>query len=407
MTIDPATSSKTFTSVVGFSQEPVGAVVVGGDYQGLGIVRSLGRRKVPVCVIDDEYSISRFSKYATHVVPVASLRDERRTVDAVLEIGHRLNLRGWVLYPTRDETVAAFARYRTLLREFYRVPTPGWETIQWVWDKRNTYRLANELGISTPRTWYPRDLEDLEQIRADPPFAVKPAIKERFFYATKAKAWRANNRTELKKLFQKAAAQVQPGEVMIQDLIPGDGQQQFAYCAFFKAGEAIGSMVVGRRRQHPPEFGRASTFVETIELALLEELSQRFLRAINYYGLVELEYKLDPRDGQYRLLDVNGRTWGYHTLGFGAGVDFPYMLFADQSGGFVQPCRGRSGVRWIRLITDIPTGVLEVLKGRRNWGTYLRSISRFDVEAVFSREDPLPAVAEVAVLPYLSVKRGL
>ena len=86
---------------------------------------------------------------------VASLRDERRTVEAVLEIGRRLNLRGWVLYPTRDETVAAFARYRKLLTEFFRVPTPGWETIQWVWDKRNTYRLANELGIPIPQTWYP------------------------------------------------------------------------------------------------------------------------------------------------------------------------------------------------------------------------------------------------------------
>ena len=310
-------------SVVDFSYQPIGAVVVGGDYQGLGIVRSLGRHKVPVCIIDDEYSISRFSKYATHVVPVASLRDERRTVEAVLEIGHRLNLRGWVLYPTRDETVAAFARYRKQLTEFFRVPTPGWETIQWVWDKRNTYRLADQLGIPIPRTWYPLDLEDLEQVDADTPWAVKPAIKERFFYATKAKAWRANNRTELKKLFLRATAQVESGEVMIQDLIPGDGQQQFAYCAFFKEGKAIGSMVVRRRRQHPPEFGRSSTFVETIELAPLEELSERFLRTINYYGLVELEYKLDPRDGQYRLLDVNGRTWGYHTLGFEAGVDFP------------------------------------------------------------------------------------
>ena len=43
----------------------VGAVVVGGDYQGLGIVRSLGRRGVPVCAVDDEMSISRFSKYST------------------------------------------------------------------------------------------------------------------------------------------------------------------------------------------------------------------------------------------------------------------------------------------------------------------------------------------------------
>ena len=193
---------------------------------------------------------------------------------------------------------------------------------------------------------------------------------------------------------------------MIQDFIPGDGRQQFAYCAFFKQGRALGSMVVRRTRQHPPEFGRASTFVETVELPLLEELSERFLRAINYYGLVELEYKLDPRDGQYRLLDVNGRTWGYHTLGPGAGVDFPYLLFADQVGESLPPCRGRAGVSWIRLVTDVPTGVLEILKGRQNWRTYLRSLRRFDVEAVFSREDPLPGLVEIALLPYLSVKRG-
>src|SRR5690348_3279124 len=83
-----------------------GVVVIGGDFQGLGIARSLGRHDVPVCVIDDEWSISRYSRYATHSVRVKDLRDEQKTVDALMEIGHRLNLKGWVLYPTRDETVA-------------------------------------------------------------------------------------------------------------------------------------------------------------------------------------------------------------------------------------------------------------------------------------------------------------
>jgi len=384
----------------------VGAVVIGGDYQGLGIVRSLGRRGVPVCVIDDEHSIARFSRYTTHVVRTASLRNEEQAVERVLSIGRKLGLEGWVLYPTRDETVAAFSRYKPQLSEFFRVPTPGWDTIKWVWDKRNTYRLANELGIPTPATWYPRDAQELEQIQIDPPLTIKPAIKEHFFYATKAKAWRANNRLELRELFERAAAQVEPGEVMIQDLIPGGGRQQVAYCAFFKEGRAVGSMVVRRTRQHPPEFGRASTFVETIELPILEELSERFLRAINYYGLVELEYKLDPRDGQYRLLDVNGRTWGYHTLGRSAGVDFPALLFADQTDQPLQPCRGRAGVSWIRLVTDLPTGCLEIYKGRQNWRAYLQSLRRADVEAVFSREDPLPGLAEAALLPYLWMKRG-
>ncbi len=384
----------------------MGAVVVGGDYQGLGIVRSLGRRHIPVCVIDDEKSIARFSRYTTHSVTVPSLREEQQSVDAILEVGRRLGLRGWLLYPTRDETVAAIARHRTRLSEFFGVPTPAWEIIKWAWDKRNTYQLANELGIPTPATWYARCVEDLEQVTIDPPFAVKPSVKDLFFYATKAKAWRANDRAELRTLLLRAQEVVGPGEVMIQDLIPGDGCQQFAYCAFFKGGEAIGSMVVRRRRQHPPEFGRASTFVETIELPILEELSQRFLRAIDYYGLVELEYKLDPRDGKYRLLDFNGRTWGYHTLGWAAGVDFPYLLFADQAGQCVPPCRGKPGTSWIRLLTDLPTGLLEIFKGRQDCLAYLRTLRDFDIESVISREDPLPGLAEVALFPYLCVKRG-
>ena len=384
----------------------IGAVVVGGDFNGLGVVQSLGRRGVPICIIDDEHSISRFSHYATRAVHVADLRDERRAVDTVLEIGKRLGLKGWVLYPTRDETVAAFSRYRALLTEWFRVPTPTWDTVRWVWDKRNTYRLAQDLGIPAPRTWYVSDPGELDQIDFDFPLALKPAIKEHFIYATKAKAWRADNRAELTTLFQRAAALVGPGEMMIQELIPGDGHQQFSYCAFFKDGRSIGSMVAQRWRQHPPEFGRASTFVETIDLPSIETLSERFLRAINYYGLVELEYKHDPRNGQLKLLDVNARTWGYHALGPRAGVDFPYLLFADQLEETVEPCRAHSGVRWIRLVTDLPTGVVEILHGHMGWREYVRSLRGIHVESVFRRGDLLPGLVELMLIPYLAIKRG-
>ncbi len=401
-----ANSPVTSRALAGASNQTVGAVVLGGDYQGLGIVRSLGRRKVPVCVIDDEHSISRFSKYASHNVLVGSLRDEKETVAQIMEIGHRLNLKGWVLYPTRDETVAAIARHRDTLTDFFRVPTPVWDTTQWVWDKRNTYRRANELGIPTPSTWYIRDVAELERVDAEPPYVIKPAIKEHFIYSTKAKAWSANNRAELREVFQRAAQVVGPGEVMVQALIPGGGSQQFAYCAFFKEGKALGSMVVRRARQHPHDFGRSSTYVETVDIPALEALSQRFLQGINYYGLVELEYKLDPRDQQYKLLDVNGRTWGYHTLGPGAGVDFPSMLYFDQVGEPVEVCRGRVGVRWIRLITDLPTGISGILSGRQDILPYLRSLVGFNIESVFSIEDPMPGLVELALLPYLVVKRG-
>jgi D-aspartate ligase len=384
-----------------------GAVVVGGDYQGLGIVRSLGRRGVPVCVVDDEYSISRFSRYCKQFVKVESLREERSTIDHLLKIGKELALQGSVLYPTREELVAAFSRNRLALAKVFRVPTGGWDSVQWAWDKRNAYRLAQELSIPTPVTRYPANIDELEELDGlEPPFAIKPAIKEHFVYATKAKAWRADSHSELRELFLKATELVGPGEVMVQELIPGGGAQQFAYCAFFRDGEPVGKMVAHRWRQHPLQFGRASTYVESVDIPILEELSERFLRAINYYGLVEVEYKLDPRDSKYKLLDVNARTWGYHSIGPRSGVDFSYMLYADQVGLPVAPCKGRPGIKWVRMTTDLPAACMAILAGELTLTDYLRSLKSCNVEGVFSRDDPLPGLVEIALVPYLAVKRG-
>jgi len=130
------------------------------------------------------------------------------------------------------------------------------------------------------------------------------------------------------------------------------------------------------------------------------------LRAVNYYGLAELEYKLDPRDGQYKLLDFNARTWGYHSLGTRAGVDFPYLLFKDQTGQPLDPCEARAGVRWVRTVTDLPAALAGVVHGQLSWRSYLGSLRGLHTEAVFSRDDPLPGLVEVALLPYLALKRG-
>jgi len=234
-----STLSQAIPKTVSTSSPPnVGAVVIGGDYQGLGIVRSLGQQGVPVCVVDDELSIARYSRYTTKFVKVANLRDERTAVDNLLEIGKRLGLEGWVLYPTRDELVAALSRYRAELTGIFRVPTPAWESVKWAWDKRNTYQLAQELGIPTPVTHNPKNLEGLALLDTyAPPFAVKPAIKEHFFYATKAKAWGAASHSELRALFQSATEVVKPEEIIVQELIPGGGSQQFSYCAFFRDGK--------------------------------------------------------------------------------------------------------------------------------------------------------------------------
>jgi D-aspartate ligase len=379
----------------------VGAIIIGGEHPGLGIVRSLGSRGIPICVIDDQHSVSRFSRYVDRFVKVDDLRDDQNTIESIMEIGQRYGLRGWVLFPTRDETVAAFSRYRNQLAEFFRVSTAPWDTVRWAWDKKNTYQLAAELGIPIPRTYSPRNEGELPELYDRLPLAIKPAVKENFFYATGAKAWRAETPEQLNDLFRKATQQIKSEEILIQEIIPGSGRQQYSYCAFFRDGRAQSTLVARRLRQHPREFGRAATYVETTELSEVEELSERFLKAIDYYGLVEVEFKQDPRDGEFKLLDVNARTWGFHSIGAPAGVDFTYLLYADQVGEPLQRCRARAGVGWLRAVTDVPTAASDLWSGELDLHSYWKSLKNTRTESVFCGRDPLPSVAEVLLLPYL------
>jgi D-aspartate ligase len=216
-----------------------GALVIGGDHPGLGIVRSLGQRGIPVCVVDDQLSVSYFSRYKSRFLQVKDLRDERKTVEAVLEVGRRFNLRDWVLFPTRDETVVAFSRHRAELSEFFRVPTPNWETVKWAWNKKNTYDLARKLDISCPQTFSPQNEDEIEALGSQLPLAIKPAVKENFFYATGAKAWRAQTMDELRQIYRKAARYISPEEILLHRSSPGMEATRFPTARSF---------VMGRRR---------------------------------------------------------------------------------------------------------------------------------------------------------------
>src|SRR6185437_13521120 len=98
-TADPSARTPRHVSA---PSQTTGAVVIGGDYQGLGIARSLGRHGIPVCVIDDEISIARASRFVQYAIRVRGLRTEQALLDALALARSRLGLSGWVLYPTRE-----------------------------------------------------------------------------------------------------------------------------------------------------------------------------------------------------------------------------------------------------------------------------------------------------------------
>jgi len=381
-----------------------GALVLGSDYKALGIVRSLGRHGIPVWVLQDEHALASYSRYCERSLSWPAVGAAQR-VQYLLELHERYALTGWTIFPTDDETAALLARHRRALADGYVLTVPRWDVLRWAYDKRLTYRLAAGLDIDHPRTYYPQTAEDLRSLDIRYPAILKPAVRAELNRFTMSKAWRVEDPADLAARYREASGLVDPSVIMIQELIPGGGAYQVSYAALCREGRPLASVVARRTRQWPMDFGRASTYVESIEAPDVEEIATQLLAVLKYDGIVEVEFKRDPRDGRLKLLDINPRVWGWHTLGGRAGVDFPYLLWRMTTGRTVPNLRGRSGVRWVRALTDLPTALGEIRAGRLSIGAYLSSLRGPMEFAILAADDPIPAFVELPAALYLAWRR--
>ena len=313
----------------------------------------------------------------------------------------RSGLTNWALYPGGDTETALIAQHHAELSGLYVLTTPPWIALRSAHDKRLTYRLAAELGIDFPWTHQPRDRADLERLECAFPVILKPAMKEDVNALTAAKAWRVNDRAALLDRYDVACTLVDPALLMVQELVKGGGDTQFSYAALADRGRPVASIVARRTRQWPVDFGRSSTFVETVLNPAVTELGERVIGALNFTGLIEVEFKRDPGSGRYKLLDINPRVWGWHTVGRAAGVDFPVLMWEMLSGRSVGPLVGRPGVRWVHAVPDLAMAVKEIARGRLSPLRYLRSLRPPIEPAVFALDDPLPALIELPMVLYL------
>lgn len=384
-----------------------GAVIIGGHFQGLGLLTSLARQKVPTYLLDTGQCIGRFSRYVKRFSKCPDVRNESLFLEFLIDLARRKNLEGWLVYPNDDETVYFLAKHKEQLEKYYRVTTPSWDIVKSAYDKMLTYKLAEQCDIAIPKTFYPKNIKELEQLDIEFPAIIKPSIKMPFYNITKKKAIQVNDKRELADEYTKAAAAIDVLQtLMIQELIPGGPQNLFSVGCIYQSGELLARIVAQRPRQHPMDFGHATTFAQTVDIPELEETARKILGAMDYCGLAEVEFMLDPRDGKYKLIEINARPWGWHTIAIGAGVDLPYLSYRTMLGEKFEKNGFTKGVKWIRLTTDIPTVFMELLKGRMKFTEYLSSLKGKKQFAVMSLRDPIPFIAELAMLPYLWQKRG-
>jgi D-aspartate ligase len=403
----PATASlrpvhRTHRSDLG--TQATGAIVIGEHCRGLGLVRSLGRRGIPVWTLEPGGErLASTSRYSRRSFPWPN-GEEAEQLDYLYALAARHQLAGWALFPTNDETTALFARHHDELATRFRMTVPAWDVLAKAYDKRLTYQLALDSGLDIPRTFYARSVDELTGFSCQFPVVLKPAFKRDVNRFTHDKAWRVDDRESLLARYGEACALVGADVVMIQELVPGGGDTQFSHGALCVDGRTLASVTARRTRQYPVEFGHSSSFVETVSEPAVEEAATRLLREMRYTGLAEVEFKYDRRDGRYKLLDVNPRVWTWHALCGAAGVDFPYLLWRSIHGEPVAEVRGRPGVRWVRMSTDVAAAVSEMSRGHLSIRQYARSLTPPVQFSTLAADDPAPGLLRLPLTAYSRVK---
>jgi predicted ATP-grasp superfamily ATP-dependent carboligase len=270
--------------------------------------------------------------------------------------------------------------------------------VRWAFDKRLTDRMARESGVPYPGTWYPARENDLDRLDLRFPVIIKPAISIHMQHAARLKALPAANLDELHAAYRTAMQLVSPDEIMIQEIIPGGGANQVSVATFCVDGTITQAMTARRRRQYPIDYGLGSSFVEAVALPELLDPAAQVLSYMRASGMVEVEFKQDPRDGVYKLLDINIRPWGWHTLCMSCKLDLPYIQYQHLAGESSPHYTPRYGTRWIRVATDLPAGIQEMRAGVTTPWMYARSLIGRNTFSVLDWRDPLPVFGDLAVL---------
>ncbi|CAM5529441.1 hypothetical protein ATER59S_04141 [Aquamicrobium terrae] len=383
-----------------------GVVILGGAHGTLALARSLGARKVPVWLVSNDTPLPGWSRHvrARFAWPGPGAAG---AVDFLRELADTRGLRGALLVAGGDAEVRMAAQAAEVLAQTYRMTLPPWERLKWVCEKPLLYRRAAELGLRIPLTYEFASLEQAAAADLAFPVVLKPNMGGGGSRFSQAKVVRADDRAAFLSAYADAAGQIGADNVVVQQLIPGGGECQFSYAALWDQGEPVAEFTARRTRQYPVDFGYTSTFVEVAEVPEAMEAARLLLRAIGHHGLVEIEFKRDPRDGLLRVLDVNPRPWSWFGLAAAAGVDLGGMIWDVANGRPACPATAMPGTAWMYLVRDMVAVARLGSKGRRATGGYTRSLGSVRAWAAFAGDDPLPGLMDVPLTAWRVLTRRI
>jgi predicted ATP-grasp superfamily ATP-dependent carboligase len=361
---------------------------------GVGVVRSLGRLGVPVyCVHGDSAAPSLRSRYSRGAFKWdVGCESPDASVDYLIDLARNIGGQP-ILIPTEDISCLFVDEQADALGEAYRFPRRPPGLAQTLSNKEGMYHLCRKLAIPTPATWFPKGREDAENIASTATFPVMmKGVDNRAFAETPgAGKTIATSRAHLLSTYEDMTHGLERRAVILQEYIPGDAPSVWMFNGYFDESSDCVLGITGQKlRQYPPYIGQTSLGC-CIENLTVQELTRRFMKAVGYRGILDIGFRYDARDGQYKLLDVNPRVGSAFRLFVAQnGLDVVRALYLDLTGQQVRPAAARERRKWVVENYDLVSSAKYYKDGALRPGEWLRSFRGVEESAWFSRDDLLP-----------------
>lgn len=372
-------------------------IVLNATELGYQVIKALGKQGIKSIVIYDKEKdeIGRYSKYVVEAIKIPGFIEEpEMLLDFLME--KKGDWAGMLIIPTKDYTVEFLGRYKAALSRYYIIPTPDLDIVQRIVNKRLLYDTAEKLGIAVPRIFSPKSSAELDGFKNEIrfPCVLKPGLGHLFFRRFDFKMLEVHNFSDLVTHYRNLIGDFAKDEfeMMVCEIIPGsDSKQMVQYVSYIdQAGELLASMTSRKMRQDPPKYGQGRV-IKSEKISDLDEISYRLLRELGYYGFSEIEWKFDPRDGRYKLIEINPRYIFYIGLCIACGINFPYIQYLDLvKHQKVESNSYRDNVYWIHLYKDVLHSVLHHRMEDFSLIEYATPYLSNKVFAVFNVRDPRP-----------------
>jgi D-aspartate ligase len=319
--------------------EPV--LVLQGSYLvELAIARSLGRYNIPVFLLSrgkkkPPSSFSKFVKYT--IFNPDPLIDEDAFIRSLLNCGEELKekyQRRILFFPTDDGTLLLLAQNFDLLKNYFVILNdPQEKEILRFCQKIYFFKTLQNASCANflPLTLFCERAEDIESIKKKISFPciIKPSEKDvnfSFHRKYKSKILLVENKDDLEKKLINLLSEKH--KLVVQELVnPKPGKEISWYGYRGKSGEIFG--MTARQKRKSPQMGGTATFIEAEEIPQVYPCVHQALKVLDFWGICEMEFMLDERKKEYKLIEFNPRCWLQLSLATEAGLNLPYLTYLE------------------------------------------------------------------------------